>query len=210
MIIDADLSILFSGLVFGLSAGLSPGPLLTLVISETLKHNAGAGVKIAISPLLTDAPIIFMVMFVLSRFQDIMPVIGMMSLCGAAFIAYLGYESFTFKGAELASENLPARSLQKGVIANFLNPSPYLFWFSIGGPLMAEALKRGMMPAALFLVPFYLLLVGSKVAVALAAGRSGAFLKSSHYVYAIRGLGLILFGYAALFLKDGLTRLGAV
>ena len=32
-------SLLVSGAVFGLSGGLTPGPLLTLVISETLKHG---------------------------------------------------------------------------------------------------------------------------------------------------------------------------
>ena len=39
-------AIVLSGLVVGLSAGASPGPLLSLVISETLNHGTRAGTKV--------------------------------------------------------------------------------------------------------------------------------------------------------------------
>lgn len=48
---------LISGIIFGLSAGISPGPLLALVISETLKFGRKEGIKVAIAPLITDIPI---------------------------------------------------------------------------------------------------------------------------------------------------------
>jgi threonine/homoserine/homoserine lactone efflux protein len=47
-----------TGIVLGLSAGLSPGPLMTLVVAESLKGGASAGIRIALAPLVTDAPII--------------------------------------------------------------------------------------------------------------------------------------------------------
>lgn len=34
---------LVSGIVFGLSSGLAPGPLLTLVLTETLRHGKKGG-----------------------------------------------------------------------------------------------------------------------------------------------------------------------
>ncbi|MDY6953588.1 MAG: LysE family translocator, partial [Thermodesulfobacteriota bacterium] len=46
------------GIVLGLSAGFAPGPLLALVISQTLRHNAVEGLKVALAPLVTDLPII--------------------------------------------------------------------------------------------------------------------------------------------------------
>ena len=55
---------LFVGALFGLSAGFSPGPLMTLVISQTLQHNAREGALVAASPLVTDAPIILISFFV--------------------------------------------------------------------------------------------------------------------------------------------------
>ncbi|MCD6225405.1 MAG: hypothetical protein J7K32_07820 [Deltaproteobacteria bacterium] len=57
------LTFLTAGTILGLSAGLIPGPLLTLVISETLRHNIKAGIKIAVAPLLTDLPIIGLTFF---------------------------------------------------------------------------------------------------------------------------------------------------
>lgn len=51
------LEFLISGIVFGLAAGVAPGPLLALVFSETLKYGKKEGVTVAISPLITDLPI---------------------------------------------------------------------------------------------------------------------------------------------------------
>ena len=53
------LQILAMGTFLGLAAGFAPGPLLTLVISETLQHDIKSGVKVALAPIITDLPIIF-------------------------------------------------------------------------------------------------------------------------------------------------------
>ena len=55
------------GTVLGLSAGFAPGPLLTLVISETLQHDIKSGIKIALAPIITDLPIIILTLFILSK-----------------------------------------------------------------------------------------------------------------------------------------------
>jgi len=54
------LNFLTIGTLLGLSAGLAPGPLLTLVISETLQHDIKSGVKVALAPFITDLPIIIL------------------------------------------------------------------------------------------------------------------------------------------------------
>lgn len=181
---------------------------MTLVISETLKHHAGEGVKVALSPLVTDFPIILLTFFVLNSLSDMLPLLGGISILGGFFILYLAYESLRFSGAELAQSSGPPRSLAKGVIANLLNPNPYLFWLSIGGPLMMKSAQEGLLKPGLYLISFYCCLVGSKIAVALAVGKSKGFLKSGVYIYAIRGLGFVLVGFAILFLKNGLKNLG--
>ena len=43
---------LASGMLLGFSAGLSPGPMLTLVLAQTLRHGSREGCKIALTPLL--------------------------------------------------------------------------------------------------------------------------------------------------------------
>ena len=54
------MALVSAGLVYGLSAGFSPGPLMALVISQTLKHGIREGAKVAVAPLITDLPIILL------------------------------------------------------------------------------------------------------------------------------------------------------
>lgn len=205
-----DITFLLSGVTFGLSAGLSPGPLLTLVISETLKHGTRAGIKVAVAPLLTDLPIVGISVLLLSHLADAEPVLGVISLVGAVALAWLGFESVLFKGVVVENSRLKPKSVQKGLVANFLNPSPYLFWLSIGGPLMIKAFDKGMMPVLWFVGSFYLFLVGTKVILAVIVGNSRKFLKSTGYIYTVRVLGIILFGFMVMFLRDGLKFLGVI
>lgn len=67
---------LFMGLVLGLSAGLAPGPLLTLVVSETLRHHVGAGIRVALAPLISDLPIVLVSVGILSTMADFEAVLG--------------------------------------------------------------------------------------------------------------------------------------
>ncbi len=101
-----------------------------------------------------------------------------------------------------------SQSLKKGVIANFLNPSPYLFWFSVGSPQLLRAVETGPMTAIMFMVVFYAMLVGSKLCVALVTAGSRRFLKSGGYIYAIRILGVVLIVFAGIFVKTGLDKFG--
>lgn len=93
------------------------------------------------------------------------------------------------------------------VITNFFNPSPYMFWFTIGAPLV---LKVGLPPAALYILAFYLFLVGSKVLVAVVVGKSRFFLKNKDYIYTTRLLGIILLVFALFFLKESLELFGVM
>ena len=204
----SELSLLATGALFGLSGGLSPGPLLMLVISETLKHGTGAGIKVALAPLITDTPILLLAITVVSQLRDIHFVLGLISLGGASFLVYLGYESVVFKGTELAVEGIRPQSLKKGIIANFLNPSPYLFWFSVGAPIVIKAAGIRLLGPVMFVFGMYLLLVGSKVVIAVMTGKSRRFLRSRGYVYTIRILGIVLLLFAAMFVRDGLRFLG--
>jgi threonine/homoserine/homoserine lactone efflux protein len=84
------LSFLVTAFFLGLSGGLSPGPLLTLVVTESLRHGVKEGIKVSIAPLFTDFPIVLVTIYILSRLSDIQPVIGAISLLGAAFLIFLG------------------------------------------------------------------------------------------------------------------------
>src|SRR5512139_1318754 len=88
------LSALALGVLLGFSAGLSPGPMLALVLAQTLRHGSREGCKIALTPLVTDAPIILVTLLLASKLAQLRPLLGMVSIAGAIFVLYLAWESY--------------------------------------------------------------------------------------------------------------------
>jgi len=193
-----------TGMVFGLTAGLSPGPLLTLVITETLIHGRTEGIKVAIAPLLTDVPIILVTVFILSKLADYDSILGIISLLGGLYILYLGVISFKAKEIEIDTKIIKPKSIRKGMIVNTLNPHPYLFWITVGVPLLFKSFNISLSTGLSFIVSFYIFLVGSKVLIALIVNKSRNYLKNNKYKWIMRILGLILLIFAVIFIRDGL------
>ena len=203
-----SISFLVSGIVFGLVAGISPGPLLALVISETLRHGKKEGMLIAVAPLVTDLPVVFVSLLILSKLSHSHLILGIISFAGALFIGYLAYESITVKPSSLHIKPINPRSLRKGIITNFLSPHPYLFWIAVGAPMVLKAYRANVLSAIFFVGGFYVFLVGSKIATALLIDKSRNILKSRGYLYTIRTFGFILLVIALLFIRDGLKLMG--
>jgi len=199
---------LSAGMLLGLAAGFAPGPLLVLVISETLKHNIKAGIKVSIAPLITDVPIILISLLILNRLADFKPILGCISIFGGLFILYLGYESLKTRGVELNLSSVSSSSFRKGVITNALNPHPYIFYMTVGAPIILKGINQNFLSALLFVGIFLLFLVGSKVVLAMVVERSRAFLKGRVYGWVMRTLGALLLLFSMVLFRDGFGLLG--
>ncbi|MCL6417650.1 LysE family transporter [Aestuariirhabdus sp. Z084] len=195
------------GLVMGLTAGLSPGPLLTLVVSETLQHGINAGVKVALAPMITDAPIILVILLVMDQVSSFNNFVGALSLLGSFYILYMAYDSARVKEPTLNDARVGTKSVAKGVLANVLSPHPYLFWLAVGAPAIIKSASVSSIAPALFIAGFYLPLVGSKVLLALLVGKYRNVLNGKSYKYIMRFLSLLLVIFAALLFIDGLKLL---
>lgn len=195
------------GSIFGVTAGLSPGPLLTLVITETLRHNKTEGIKVAIAPLLTDLPIITLALLIFSRFSHLNILMSMISFLGSIFLVYLGFECVKTKGLYIDIQQHGKVSLIKGIIVNLLNPHPYLFWITVGAPIAIKAYQISLSTVIIYFLSFYSLLIGSKICVALIVGGTKTFISDRLYVWIMRILGFSLFIFALLFFFDGIKRL---
>jgi threonine/homoserine/homoserine lactone efflux protein len=198
---------LIIGTLLGLSAGLAPGPLLTLVVSETLRHDFRAGIKVALSPIITDLPIILLTVFILGQLSGFHSVLGVISMIGGLVLLYMGYKSFRLKGLETTIEMENPKSLTKGIVVNLLNPHPYLFWFSVGAPTITKTMKQGIWTSGAFILSFYLFLVGSKVLLALLVGKSKSFLTGNWYLFTLRFLAVALCIFAVMLIREGLSLL---
>ncbi len=178
----------------GLAAGMSPGPLLTYTIVATLRGGLKAGISVGIAPLLTDVPIIVLSLLVL----HILPpsALRLLNVVGGAFVVYLGWETLRAgwrSPAVVVQEDVDVRrELGRGVLVNFLNPNPYIFWGTVGGPILLEAYRTSPVYAVGFLVLFYALLVGAHLGIALLVHRQRDALRGVWYRRVLGLLGIVL------------------
>jgi threonine/homoserine/homoserine lactone efflux protein len=204
MVID----FLLFGIIVGLAAGLSPGPLTTLVLSETLKNGKKEGIQVAVSPLISESPIILFVLVILSSVAENYIIIGAISMLGACFLVYLGLSNLTTNTEESKEDLRKDNALLRGITTNLLNPNAYMFWLTIGGPRIIESVQVHISATILFILGFYTMLVGSKIAIAIVVNKSRTLVRSKYYVYIIRALGIVLIAFALIFVRDALEYAG--
>jgi threonine/homoserine/homoserine lactone efflux protein len=199
---------IFSGAVLGLSAGLAPGPLLALVITQTFTHGRAEGIKIALCPLLTDPPIIILSALAFLGLASFQPGIAAISFVGAGYLSYIGYQTMRVPGLRLDLVPVKPKSFQKGMLANLFNPHPYLFWLSVGLPMFCGPRGEFSFAAFIFIFTFYVFLVSSKVALAVLLSKWRTFVQNYIYFWIMKSLGIALFCFALLFIHKGITLLG--
>jgi len=205
-----EIALLFTGLVLGFTATLSPGPLITLVISETLKYDVKEGIKVALAPLITDGPIVLFILFILNKLANFDFVVGTISIFGSLYLLYLAYHNIFIKETKLEIKGIKPHSIKKAVITNFLSPYPYLFWILVGGPIFIKGLEASLLSSILFVVALYVAVVGTLITVAFVVQKLSNFLKSRIYIYIVKFLGLVLLVFAFIFMKEGLNRIGII
>jgi threonine/homoserine/homoserine lactone efflux protein len=182
------------GLGLGLGAALSPGPLLALVVTTTLARGFLAGVRIACAPLVTDAVIIAASLVLVHSLPA--RATGVLGVAGGLFVVYLGVQSLREQPALVEAEPTTNAELGRGALVNMLSPHPWLFWITVGGPVLLSAWAEGPLPAVGFVVAFFLLLVGTKIAVAavVAGGRGRLTPTALHRAHRIAGVLLVVTG----------------
>ena len=198
---------LLLGLSLGLGAGLAPGPLLALVIRSALQDGVAAGVRVAFSPLVTDVPVIVVAVVLASSLPGV--ALGVLAVAGGGFVIWLGVDALRASpapaGAALCAAG-PRRDLLRGALTNALSPHPWMFWIAVGAPILAGQRPGG---GALFLGAFYLVLVGSKVAVAGVVGAGRSRLVGGHgHTVLLRASAVLLIATGVVLAIEGLEKLG--
>jgi len=187
------------GAALGLTAAATPGSLQTLLISETLLGGIQRGARVTLAPLITDAPIIVAVLFVLQRVPPI--VVQILSLAGGVFVLYLAWglwkqwrQGQQATAAVEGAQPIGWKGLWRASIVNWLNPNPYLFWTLVGGPTLIAALDQSVWYGVAFLVGMYSVFIGGMLLIAAVfhqARRLGPRM--------VRGLLLISIGILVIF-----------
>lgn len=189
---------LITGISLGLAAAITPGPLTFLVISETLKGNWKNGLAVTVSPLVTDPFLAVFVLLIISKLNE--KALSVLSIFGGFFLFYLAYENLTFIKFKILSSG---NSLKKGMLTNFLNPHPYLFWFTIGGPLIINSWHQNKAFSFLFLFSFYATFLGLVAVLALLINKIKRFdqVKYRYFLWVCSAIFVVL-GF--VFIRNGL------
>jgi threonine/homoserine/homoserine lactone efflux protein len=195
------------GVALGLAAGLTPGPMLALVLSASLQGGFAAGARVAAAPLLSDLPVVPLCVLVL----DGLPahVVAALAIAGGAFVAVLGVRSLRAPApAGATARPVGARDVGRAVLVNLANPHPWIFWISVGGPVLLRAAGVSTAAAVAFVAGFYGLLVGTKLVLAgaTAAGRR-RLLAGRGLRIAMRVAALLLVGAGILLIAEGIAEL---
>jgi threonine/homoserine/homoserine lactone efflux protein len=169
--------------------------MLVLVIRSSLERGFRAGLRVALAPLASDAPIILICLLVVSNLPA--RFLTWVAVAGGLFVIYLGAETvLKARHAETPGPDSTEVSADfvRAVAANVLNPHPWLFWATVGAPLLVKAWNTNRLDALAFGLGFYGLLVGSKIGIAWLIARSRGRLTAGWYRLILLLCGFLLAG----------------
>ncbi len=154
---------LILGMTYAFAAAVQPGPLSTYLIAQALRHGWRRALPAAFSPLVSDGPIIVVILLVLSRMPTWLTVAlraaGGLLLLGLAVSALRAWRSFGLQEVEQTPSK--GKSLLAATLVNLTNPGPYLGWSLIMGPLLLRAWRVGPGVGVALLVSFYGVMVAT-------------------------------------------------
>ncbi len=121
------------------SGALAPGPLSAVTAAVGTKEGWKGGFKVSIGHFIVEAPLIFFIAFLLS-IATIESVMKPLAAAGGLFLIIFGY--MTIKGASgnFESRRSSFSPVLTGVLLTAFNPFFLVWWFSIGGMLIAESI----------------------------------------------------------------------
>jgi threonine/homoserine/homoserine lactone efflux protein len=152
---------LVQGLGYGFAAAVQPGPFQTFVLSQVLKRGWRRALPVALAPLISDGPIIALMLLVLSRLAAWLE--KALHVAGGLFILYLAwgaYRSWRSYGIKIAATP-GAQSMFQAAAMNALSPGPYVYWGTVTGPMLIRGWRERPANGIVFLVGFYLAMVGA-------------------------------------------------
>jgi threonine/homoserine/homoserine lactone efflux protein len=171
------LAIFLQGLALGLTAAASPGPFQTYLINQTLFGGWRRGAIIAVAPLISDIPIVLIILLLLDQLP--LYFLRIISLAGGIFLLYISWglwrqwraagtvQEYADEGSDEQQKPVSRGGyLWRGVMMNALSPGPYTFWALVNGPIVLTAFKQTWLHGLAFLLGFYGMMIGGYLGIA--------------------------------------------
>jgi threonine/homoserine/homoserine lactone efflux protein len=171
------LQYLIIGITYAFTAVVQPGPFQIFLLSQTLSKGWRRTLPAAFGPLISDLPVIVLVLLLLSTVPP--HFISVLQIAGGIFLLYLAFNAYkTWKNFDSQKPPPPhsgKQTLFSAVMVNLLNPNPYLGWSLILGPLLLKGWHQNPANGIALLAGFYVTLVLGMVITVLFFAAAGKF-----------------------------------
>ena len=140
-----------------------------MFLSYAIKGGWKKALPAAFAPLVTDMPVILLVLVILNNLPE--SFLRILQIGGALFIFYLAWESLQayrqFREIEAAQDTSTWGTLLKAATMNILGPGPWLFWSLLNGPNLLLVWAMSPWWGVAYLVSFYGVFILSNIALIL-------------------------------------------
>lgn len=212
-------TIILPAMSVGLSAAALPGPLQAYLLNITLRFGWRRGLLVIFAPLIVDGPIILITVFLLGQLPD--AALQAIRIVGGVLLLWIAWgawgqlragASFTAESdrADDSAETIsPQRVLGTSAAMNIFSPGPYLFWATINGPLLLQAIEQfGLAGAVGMLLGFYGTFLGALALLVVLFNRLGQIdPRFTRFVLRLTIALLVWFGTSLIAEAFGLSQL---
>lgn len=209
------LAYLLQGFILGATAAAQPGPFQAFLLSLIARDGWRGALPAALAPLISDGPILIAVLLILTQLPA--EFLAGMQAVGGLFLLYLAWNAWrSLRQAAHHTNTLDRPAVEgpltanvtKAAVMNLLSPSPYVFWATVAGPILIEAWRLSPLYGLLFLLAFYVALIGGLTLFILVfAGAGKVEPRVNAALGAVSVVGLLAFGVYQL--AVGIRGIGA-
>jgi threonine/homoserine/homoserine lactone efflux protein len=179
---------------------VQPGPFQAFLFTQSLTNGWRKTIPLVFAPLISDLPIIILVLLVLTNVPD--EVLRILQCAGGVFLLYLAlnaYQSWRTFNQGARQEVSRQRDVFKAVIVNLLNPGPYLSWSLVMGPLLIKGWSERPVNGIVLLIGFYSSMILYSIVMVVLFGIAGNIGPRVNKIsLGISVIALVIFGFYQL------------
>lgn len=144
------------GITYSFACVVQPGPFQAFLFSQSLTKGWRKTIPLVFAPLISDLPVIILVLLLLTNFPH--EILLILQCFGGVFLLYLAFNAFKtwrefnkYDVQDISSK----RNLLKAVLVNVFNPSPYLGWSLVMGPMLIKGWSENPLNGIVLVTGFY-------------------------------------------------------
>lgn len=189
--------LLFIGVAIGISGAMIPGPLTLFTVSEVLKSDRFAGLKIISGHIVIECIFIAIIFFGLQKFLNTKDFLMTVSVIGGSALIIMGALLFLNARKMKVLNKKTGSEFNKGlfmggIFFSIISPGFIIWWATIGVTTAIRALLFGTIGLILLTLGHWLADVVWYWSVSYAVDKGKSYLNDRTYQNIIRSLALVL------------------